>query len=44
MKPYDPKQEPKRIIQLHVNSSLGYAMFKFLPASGFKWIEPKDFP
>ena len=43
MKPYDPKQESKHIIKLHVNSSLGYGMFRFLATSGFKWIEPKGF-
>ena len=26
-----------------MNSSYGYAMPKFLPTSGFKWIDPKNF-
>ena len=42
-KPYDPKEESKHIIYLEANNLYGYAMSKFLPASGFKWIDPKEF-
>ena len=42
-KSYDPKQESKHIIYLDVNNVYGYAMSKFLPTSGFKWIDPKEF-
>ena len=38
LKSYDTKQESKHIIYLDVNSLCGYAMSKFLPTSGFKWI------
>ena len=41
LKSYDPKQESKHIIYLGMNSLYGYAMSKFLPTSGFKWINPK---
>ena len=40
---YDPKQESKHIIFLNSNYLYGYAMFKFLPTSKFKWIVPKNF-
>ena len=40
---YDQKQESKYIIYLDTNNLYGYAMSKFLPTSGFKWIEPEDF-
>ena len=43
LKSYDPKQESKNIVYLHANNLYGYAMFKFLPTSGFKWIDPKEF-
>ena len=43
MKSYDPKQESKHIIYLDANNLYGYAMSKFLPTSGFKWIDPKKF-
>ena len=43
LKSYDPKQESKHIIYLHANNLYGYAMSKFLPTSGFKWIDPKEF-
>ena len=43
LKSYDPKQESKHIIYLDVNNLYGYAMSKFLPTSGFKWIDPKEF-
>ena len=42
LEPYDPKQMGKRIIYLKANNLCGYAMSKFLPTSGFKWIDPKD--
>ena len=42
-KTYDPKQELKHIIYLDANNLYGYAMSKFLPTSGFKWIDPKEF-
>ena len=28
---------------LDTNNMCGYAMFKFLPTSIFKWIDPEDF-
>ena len=43
LKSYDPKQESKHIIYLDVNNLYRYAMSKFLPTGGFKWIEPKEF-
>ena len=43
LKSVDPKQGSKHIIYLDANKLYGYAMSKFLPASGFKWIDPKDF-
>ena len=43
LKSYDPKQESKHIIYLDENNLHGYAMSKFLPTSGFKWIDPKEF-
>ena len=43
LKSDDPKQETRHIIYLDVNSLYGNAMSKFLPTSGFKWIDPKVF-
>ena len=43
LKSYDPKEESKRITYLDTNNFYGYAMSKFLPTSGSKWIDPKDF-
>ena len=43
LKSYDPKQESKHIIYLDPNNLCGYAMSKFLPTSGFKWIYPIEF-
>ena len=43
LKFYVPKQESKCIIYLDINNLYGYAMSKFLPTSGFKWIDPKEF-
>ena len=37
------KQESKHIIYLDANKLYDYAMCKFLPTSGFKWIDPKEF-
>ena len=43
LKSYNPKQEAKHIIYLDANNLYGYAISKFLPTSGFKWIDPKEF-
>ena len=43
LKSYDPKQESKHIIYLDKNTLYGYAMSKFLPTRGFKWLDPKEF-
>ena len=43
LKSYDPRQESKHIIYLDTNNLYGYAMSKFLPTSGFRWIDPKEF-
>ena len=40
---YDIKQESKHIIYLDANNLYGYAMSKFLPTSGFKSMDPKEF-
>ena len=38
------KQESKHIMYLDTNNWYGYyTMSKFLPTSGFKWIDPKEF-
>ena len=37
------KKELKYIVYLDANKLHGYAMYKFLPASRFKWINPKQF-
>ena len=42
LRSYDPKQESKHIIYLDVDNLHGYAISKFLPISGFKWIDPKS--
>ena len=42
-KPYDPKHKPKHAIYFDANNLDCYAMSKFLPTSGFKWIDPKEF-
>ena len=39
----DPKQESKHITYLDLNNLYGYAMPNFLPTSGFKWIDLKEF-
>ena len=43
LKSYDPKQKSKHIIYLDTNNLNGYSMSKFLPISGFKWIDPEKF-
>ena len=43
LKFYNPKQESKYIIYLDANNLYGYALSKFLPASWFKWTDPKEF-
>ena len=43
LKSYHPKQESKHIIYLEANNLYGYAMSKYLPRNGFKWIDPNDF-
>ena len=42
MKSYDPKQESQHI-DLDANNLYGYTMSKFLPTSGFKWIDLEEF-
>ena len=37
------KQVSKHIMYLDPNNLYGYAMSKFIPTSGFKWIGPKEF-
>ena len=37
------KKESKLLIYLDKNSLYRYAMYKFLPTSGFEWIDPKVF-
>ena len=43
LKSHYPKKELKHILYLDANNLHGYAMPKFLPASGFKWIDIKEF-
>ena len=43
LKSFDLKEESKHIIYLDANNIYGYAMSKFLPTNGFKWIDPKEF-
>ena len=42
LKRYNSKQEWKHIIYLDANNLYSYAMSKFLPTGGFKWIHPKE--
>ena len=42
LKSYEPKQELKHIY-FDANNLYGYALSKFLPTSGFKWIDTKGF-
>ena len=41
-KSYETEQESIHIMNLDDNNLYGYAMSKFLPTSGFKWIDPKN--
>ena len=43
LKSNDPKQESEHIIHLEANNLYRYGMSKFLPTSGFKWLDPKEF-
>ena len=43
LKFYDSKQDLKHIIYLDANNLDDYAMSRFLPTIGFKWIDPKEF-
>ena len=43
LRSYDPKQELKHIIYLDAINLWGYGMSKFLPKTGFKWVDPKQF-
>ena len=43
MKSFDPKQESKHIIYLDANNLHGNGMSEFLPISGFKRIDRKEF-
>ena len=36
------KQESKHNIYLVANNLSGYAMSKFSPIQGFKWVDPKE--
>ena len=38
-----PKTRIKTYLYLDADNLHGYAIFKFLPTSGFKWIGPKSF-
>ena len=39
----DPKQKSKHIMDLDPNNFYDYAMSRFLPTAGFRWIDLKDF-
>ena len=43
VKSYDPNQESKHITYFDANNLYDYAMSKFLPTGGLKWIEAKNF-
>ena len=43
LKSHYPKQESKHITYLNANNLYVFAISKFLPTSGFKWIDPKEF-
>ena len=43
LKSYNPKQESEHIMYLDVNNLYVYTMSKFLPTSGFKLIDLKEF-
>ena len=40
---FNPNRKSKHIMYLDVNNLYSYALSKFLPASRFKWIDPKQF-
>ena len=42
LKYYETKQESKLIMYLDANNLYCYAMSKFLPTSGFKWVDPQE--
>ena len=42
LKYFNPKQESKHTKYLDAKNLYGYAMSKFLPRSGFKWIDFKE--
>ena len=43
LKSNSPKQESKHILYSDANNLYGYVMSKFLPTSGFEWIDPTEF-
>ena len=43
LKSNSPKQESKHIVYSDANNLYGYVMSKFLPTSGFEWIDPTEF-
>ena len=43
LKYYDPDQNSKHFIHLVATNLYGYAKSTFLPTSGFRWINPKEF-
>ena len=43
LKSFDPKQESKHVEYLDTNNLCHYVMCKFLPTSGFKRLDPKEF-
>ena len=43
LKSYDQKQKSKQTIYLGANNLYDCAISKFLPISGFEWIDPKAF-
>ena len=43
LKSYYPKEDSKQIIYLQANNLYDYVMTKFLPATQFLWIDPKEF-
>ena len=40
---YDLKQESKHIIYIDPNNLHRYAISRFLPTTGFKWVDPIEF-
>ena len=43
LKSSDTKQKSKHVIYLDASNLYGYVISKFVPTSGFKWIDPKEF-